>query len=111
MTAAEQKSRKIVIVAYKPKQGCEGQLLELTREHVPLLRRGGLATDHPVTICQAADGTVIEVFEWEAGTIERAHSNDVLNQLWREYAAGCTYVPPNTLAEAADMFAGFVRVD
>jgi hypothetical protein len=31
-------SRNIVIVAYKPKPGKEADLLQLTREHVPLLR-------------------------------------------------------------------------
>ena len=48
--------KTVVIVAYKPKPGKEADLLQLTREHVPLLRVEGLATDHPVTACQAKDG-------------------------------------------------------
>ncbi len=39
----------IVIVAYRPKPGKDADLLQLTREHVPLLRAEGLVTDHPVT--------------------------------------------------------------
>jgi hypothetical protein len=62
-------------------------------------------------IIRSRSAKVIGVFEWEAGAIERAHSNAVINQLWHRYAAVCTYVPLNTLAEAADMFAGFARVD
>ena len=64
--------RTDVVVAYKPKPGKEADLLQLTREHVPLLRAEGLATDHPVTACQATDGTIVEVFEWAAGGTEKA---------------------------------------
>jgi len=110
MNAAAQTTPKLVIVAYKPKPGCEAALLRLTREHVPILRREGLATDHPVTICRAADGTLLEVFEWAPGGIERAHSNPVVNGLWHDYAAVCTYVPLNTLAESAEMFATFTPI-
>jgi hypothetical protein len=111
MNAAEQTQKKIVIVAYKPKPGMEEKLLQLAREHVPLLRKEGLATDRPETICRAADGTIVEVFEWEAGAIERAHTNPVVGKMWQEYSEVCTYVPPNTLPEAADIFAGFAPVE
>jgi hypothetical protein len=97
----------LVIVAYKPKPGKEADLLQLTREHVPLLRAEGLATDHPVTACQAKDGTIVEVFEWAEGAIERAHSNPVVLKLWERYAAACDYVPLATLAESSMQFASF----
>ncbi len=60
----DESKETIVIVAYQPKPGKEADLLQLTREHVPLLRAEGLATDFPVTACRAKDGTVVEVFEW-----------------------------------------------
>jgi hypothetical protein len=91
----------MVIVAYKPKPGKEADLLELTREHVPLLRAEGLATDHPVTACQAKDGTVVEVFEWVDGGVQRAHTNPVVHRLWERYAAACDIVPLTTLPEAS----------
>ena len=97
----------IVIVAYKPKPNKEADLLQLTREHVPLLRAQGLATDHPVTACQAKDGTIVEVFEWAPGGIERAHTNPVVHVLWARYAVACDVVPLATLPEAATMFASF----
>ena len=108
MNYAEQ--TQIVIVAYKPLPGMDAELLKLTREHVPLLRELGLATDHPVTICKAADGTIIEVFEWAAGAIARAHEHPVVHDLWQRYSVVCTYEPLNTLPEAAQMFAGFASV-
>lgn len=99
--------RTLVIVAYKPKAGKEADLLQLTREHVPLLRAEGLATGHPVTVCQAKDGTIVEVFEWEDGGAERAHTNPVVLKLWERYAAACDFVPLASLPESSTLFASF----
>jgi len=38
---------RFVIVAYRPRPGEEQRLVELTREHLPILRSQGLATDRP----------------------------------------------------------------
>jgi hypothetical protein len=104
-------SAAIVIVAYQPKPGKEADLLQLTREHVPLLRAEGLVTDHPVTVCQATNGTIVEVFEWAAGGMERAHSNPAVLALWARYGEACDYVPLTTLPEASNMFASFTPLD
>lgn len=107
MDNTEGRGRNIAIVAYRPKAGKEADLLALTREHVDILQQHELATKHPVTTCRAADGTLIEVFEWEAGGIERAHNHPAVAALWARYAEACEYVPLNTLPETADMFATF----
>jgi hypothetical protein len=101
----------LVIVAYKPKPGKEADLLQLTREHVPLLRSENLATDHRVTACRATDGTVVEVFEWAAGGVEHAHKNTVVLKLWDRYAAACEIVPLASLPEASNMFASFTPLE
>lgn len=103
--------RQIVIVAYKPKPGKEEELLQLTREHVPLLREEELATDRSAIACQAADGTVVEVFEWEPDGPERAHTNPRVQEMWQRYAAACDYVPLQSLPETAQIFAGFKPVE
>jgi hypothetical protein len=101
----------VVVVAYRPKSGKEDELLQLTREHVPLLRREGLATGRPVVAARAQDGTIVEVFEWADGGVERAHSNPEVRKLWERYAAACEIVPLNLLAESSTMFASFTPVD
>jgi hypothetical protein len=106
-----QSGKTIVIVAYKPKPGKEADLLQLTREHVPLLHAEGLATGHPVTACQAKDGTIVEVFEWADGGVQRAHTNPVVMKLWERYAAACDIVPLTSLPEASTMFASFTPLD
>lgn len=101
----------MVIVAYKPKAGKDDALLALTREHVPALRQLGLATDRPPIAMRAKDGSIVEVFEWEDGAIEKAHTNpDVLSML-EMYAAVCDYMPLKNLAEASDMFAEFSPIE
>jgi hypothetical protein len=101
----------LVVVAYRPKPGKEADLSQLTREHVPLLRAEGLATDRPVVAARAADGTVVEVFEWVAGGVEKAHSNARVLALWKRYADACEIVPLVTLAESSSMFASFTPLD
>ncbi len=108
---AESLGSQIVIVAYRPKPGKEAELLRLTREHVPLLRRQGLATNHPVTACRASDGTIVEVFEWAPGGTERAHTNPAVVALWQQYAVACDYIPLASLDESSNQFASFAPID
>ena len=54
----------ISVACYRPKPGCEEELLELVRNHLPPLRAEGLVTDRPSIVMRTADGTVIEIFEW-----------------------------------------------
>ncbi|WP_343675124.1 hypothetical protein [Chitinophaga sp.] len=99
---------QIVIVAYKPKPGKDEALKQLMTTHLPRLKQEGLVTDRESIIMKAADGTIIEVFEWlSAEAIATAHNNPAVQQMWSEYAEVCDYVPLNSLAEAYDMFATF----
>jgi quinol monooxygenase YgiN len=103
---------RIVIVAYKPKPGKAEALRELTKTHVPRLKKEGLVTDRAPVIMETADGIVVEVFEWlSADAIKQAHSNPAVHQMWADYAAVCDYVPLNSLSEASNMFADFTPVD
>ncbi len=101
----------MVIVAYRPKPGKEAELLALVADHAPFLRRLGLATDRPALAMRAKDGTIIEVFEWAAGAIARAHEHPAVQALWGEYAAACDYVPLHDLPEASNLFAQFEPIE
>src|SRR5438874_685832 len=97
-----------VIVAYRPKPGKEGKLLELVRERVPNLSKEGLVTDRRPTIMRARDGTIIEVSEWKSHkAIDAAHKNPNVLAMWEKFFALCDCVPLNTLPESAELFAGF----
>lgn len=102
---------EMVIVAYRPKPGREDGLMALMRGHVPDLRRLGLATGKPALLARAADGTVVEMFEWVDGGAAAAHGHPEVQAMWGQYAAVCDYVPLRALPETADLFATFVGID
>lgn len=102
---------RTVIVAYKPKPGQDAALLLAVRMHAGILRAEGLITERPVQAMRAADGTVIEVFEWlSAEAIALAHKNAAVHALWAEFGAACDYLPLATLSEAQQMFAEFESI-
>jgi quinol monooxygenase YgiN len=101
----------IVIVAYRPKSGRKSETLDLVRSRVPTLRRENLVTDRVPTIMEARDGTIIEVSEWKSGeAIDAAHKNPNVLAMWNRFFEVCDCVPLNTVAESAEMFAGFQPV-
>jgi len=102
---------RFVIVAYRPRLGKEAQLLELTKDHLPILRGQGLATDRPSYVMKATDGTIIEVFEWKsAEAIAAAHRNPVWQEMCARYSEACEYVRLESLGESKNMFAEFESV-
>ena len=102
---------RFVIVAYKPKSGQEPALLAAVEKHARVLRFENLISEQPVHAMRAADGTIVEVFEWlSAEAIERAHTNPAVQALWAEFGAACEYVSLSSLAECHQLFAEFEAV-
>ena len=103
---------QMVIALFRPKPGKDADLLSCMRDHLPVLRAQGLATSRPSTVLRAADGTLLEVFEWVSqAAIDSAHTNPAVLALWERYAACCDYTTLNDLAEAKAMFPGFELVE
>lgn len=103
---------RVVVAAYRPKPGREKELEQLVREHVPTLRRLGLATDRKAIAMRALDGTVLEVFEWESrSAIDRAHHDPEVQVLWSRFGAACDYVSLEGVAESKQLFAEFEPIE
>ncbi len=103
---------RVVIVGYRPKPGCASTLRVLVRSHVPRLQALGLVTDRAPICMQAADGTIVEVFEWRSPeAIEQAHGDPDVQVMWGEFAEVCDYVPVGEIAEAAQLFSEFATLD
>ena len=99
---------RIVIACYVPKVGRESELYDLSRTHVERLRAEGLVTDREPIVAVAADGTVVEVFEWSSQeAIAAAHGNPAVVAMWEEYARVCEYRPIGEVPEAARLFSEF----
>jgi hypothetical protein len=103
---------RVVIACYRPKPGRTGDLVELTRGHVPLLREEGLVTTRRPVLLAAEDGTVLEIFEWRSKeAMEEAHGNARVLELWDRYARVCDFVPVGSLDEAGNLFSEFTPLD
>ncbi|MFO1323381.1 MAG: hypothetical protein U1F15_04885 [Burkholderiales bacterium] len=101
----------MVLALFRPKPGKADDLMACMRDHLPVLRGQGLATDRPTTILRARDGTLIEIFEWVSqAAIDAAHANPEVGRLWERYAACCDYVTLADLPEARAMFPDFELV-
>lgn len=101
----------MVMALFRPKPGGEAELLACTRDHLPVLRAQGLATERDSLVLRAADGTLVEIFEWRSqAAIDAAHHNPAVAQLWARYAACCDYVTLRDLPEAGQMFPAFAQV-
>ncbi len=103
---------RIVIACYRPKPGQQDGLRKLMRGHVATLRSAGLVTDRAPIAMEAADGTIVEVFEWKSTeAIEAAHNHPVVLKMWEQFSAVCDYIPVSQVPEASQMFSGFTPLD
>jgi len=103
---------KMVIALFRPKPDRAADLMACMHDHLPVLRAHGQATGRPSVVLRAADGTLLEIFEWVSqGAIDSAHTNPAVLALWQRYAACCDYVTLGDLAEAKAMFPGFALVE
>jgi len=102
----------VVIAVYKPRPGKESELANLVRGHVPRLRAIGLVTEREPIAAVAADGTVLEVFEWlSEDAIARAHAHPVVREVWREFEACCWCETPSNVPDLQRMFVSFTPLD
>ena len=66
----------MVMALFRPKSGGDDAFMACMRDHLPVLRGQGLATDRPSIVLRASDGTLVEIFEWASqAAIDAAHAN------------------------------------
>jgi hypothetical protein len=103
---------QFTIAAYRPRPGKAGELMDSCASTTACLRGAGLVTDRRPYVMRAADGTLVEVFEWiERGASDRAHSVPAVQALWARFNEACEYVSLSALAEAQSLFASFEAVE
>jgi len=102
---------RVVISCYRPKAGQQDALRALIRTHVSTLRSLNLVTDRlPITM-EAADGTILEVFEWASqDAINSAHGNPAVLKMWEQYGQICDYIPVAQVPEATQLFSNFTPI-
>lgn len=100
------------IAVYRPINDREEELLNVLKDHLPTLRGQGLVTDRPAHIMRAADGAIVEVFEWKSGAaISDAHRNPAVLKLWERFSEVATFAALRDLDESHEPFANFEPVE
>jgi hypothetical protein len=103
---------RLVIACYRPKPGQQEALRKLMETHVSTLHSVELVTARQPITMEAADGTVIEVFEWaSADAIKTAHGHPVVLRMWEEFAKVCDYIPVAQVPEASQLFSDFTPIE
>jgi hypothetical protein len=102
---------RVVIAVFKPKAGKQAELLAVVTKHWRVLQGQELVTERPRIAMQAVDGTIIEVFEWRSNaSIEAAHKNPAVLELWKEFEAACDNLPIAAVPEAQQPFSEFAAL-
>lgn len=103
---------QVVFAVYRPHAGKSEALKKLVKEHVPTLRKLGLATTRAEMLVQAADGTFVEVFEWMSDeAAHQAHEHPTVAKIWEAMGQVCDFSSLDTLAEAKKPFSHFSPID
>jgi quinol monooxygenase YgiN len=103
---------RITIAIYRPKKGKEQDLLKVVEDHMPVLQRENLITDRKPIVMQAADKSIVEVFEWKSSkAIEEAHHNPEVQKLWERFGNVCEYVKPVDVQEFHNLFSEFTPIN
>jgi quinol monooxygenase YgiN len=99
----------IVIAHYKPNDGSKDAFIELIREHQVALRDEGLITARDIIEMEAADGTLLELFEWKSEEASRsAHTNDQIQSIWARMGEIGSFPMAKDVAEYNSPFAHFM---
>lgn len=98
----------LCISSYRPLPGQEAAFTALLREHGPALKAAGLITDFPLVTGRAADGTILEIFEWKnEAAMEAAHDHPGVLAVWGRFEGLCEFRTLRDLSETARPFANF----
>ena len=103
---------RVVFAIYKPFNRKIDALLEIVKQHKPLLLQENLVTSRPFIVLKTKNGSIIEIFEWKSeAAIEAAHSNKKIMEIWDAFSKVCTYETLQSLDEANSIFSDFEVLD
>jgi hypothetical protein len=104
----DKNATSVAFAMYKPKEGQADKLREILSTHIPTLRQYGLVTERNAYTLQSADGTVIEVFEWQNEQAARsAHEHPAIRTIWGQMEGVCDFPTLKDLPEAKRPFPNF----
>jgi quinol monooxygenase YgiN len=101
-------SALITMALYQPNTGKEEQLNSVLKNHIKTLEAEDLITSREPIRAQAADGTVIEIFEWKSDQAkDAAHESPAVMKIWNEIMEITEIKSLSSLDEANHPFPNF----
>jgi quinol monooxygenase YgiN len=101
-------SSYVFMALYRPKEGKAEELKNVLENHIPTLREEGLITSREPLQLQAADGTIIEIAEWNSKeAMEKAHMTPSVQTIWDEISELAELTNLSSLEEANELFPNF----
>jgi hypothetical protein len=99
---------RLSLSAYRRRPGRDDEVLPHLRDEIATLRARGHITSRPVPICRTARGEYLVVAEWATETsVDEAHEDDVILEVWRRKAALVEYIAPADLDRSDVPFASY----
>jgi len=101
-------SALITMALYKAHDGKEKSLNEILNIHVRTLEAEDLITSREPIRAQAADGTILEIFEWKSENAkDAAHESPVVMKIWNEIMEVAEIKSLSSLNESNHPFPNF----
>ena len=99
---------KLWIALYKPHEGKDEALRKLISEHYPTLKRLELITDRPTIVAKSANGTYLEICEWQdEDSANKAHQHPDVARIWEAMGQIADFPGLASLDEAEKQFPHF----
>jgi len=99
---------KMTIALYRPKEGQDKVLRDLIKQHLPILRSEGLATERLSLVLKSADGSYLEIFEWVSQeAVDGAHENPKVLAIWSPMGEAAEFATLASLPESGRPFPDF----
>jgi quinol monooxygenase YgiN len=98
-------NKTLAFAMYKPNEGKKQELMDILKEHIPMLKEYGLITDRATITAESEDGTIIEIFEWASEEAKgAAHQHSAIMQMWGRMMPICSFPAMKDLPEAQKSF-------
>ena len=99
---------RLSLSAYRPKPARSDELLPHLRHEVATLRARGHVTNRPAPICLTDRGEYLVITEWaSASSVDEAHEDDVVQEVWRRKEQLVDYIAPSDLDESSVPFVSY----
>ncbi|HUG29697.1 MAG TPA: hypothetical protein VMQ65_04170 [Candidatus Limnocylindria bacterium] len=100
--------RRLALCVYRPRDGRAAELEQFLPLEIATLRSRAYITQRGVPVCRTERGDYLAIVEWRtARSVDEAHADPVIVELWDKKQELAEYVGVDGLARADQPFASY----